>query len=111
MRGETVTVIYKRESTVDPFGASVYEQVFESVPNVLVAPGAQSNSTENTHPDGITVAYTLYFPRAWKFKSLRGCLIRIDDNEYTVIGDPRPYNAGLTPTAWNLVVQVADKEG
>ncbi|WP_454892204.1 hypothetical protein [Alloscardovia omnicolens] len=83
----------------------------ERVDNVLIAPGGEQNSTESTRPNGITVAYTLYFPRDWAFHSLRGALIRIDDIEYTVIGDPRPYKGGVVPTAWNLVVEVSDTRG
>ena len=35
----------------------------------------------------------------------------VDGVEYTVIGDPRPYDGGLTPTRWNLTVELADTRG
>jgi hypothetical protein len=50
-------------------------------------------------------------PRAWPYQSLRGAKARIDGVEYTVIGDPRPYDGGLTPTRWNLTVELADTRG
>ena len=63
--GEQVTIINRIQSGVDAMGAPVYTLSEEAVGNVLVAPDGQSNSTENTHPEGVTVAYTLYFPRSW----------------------------------------------
>lgn len=112
MRGEKVTLIRRVETgDTDPAGAPVTTPVEEQIDDVLVAPGAQANATDATRPDGVTVAYTLYLPRAWAYHSLRGSLVRIDGHEYEVIGDPRPYDGGLTPTRWNLEIEVADTRG
>ena len=50
-------------------------------------------------------------PRAWPYRSLRGAKARIDGVEYTVIGAPRPYTGGMTPTRWNLTVELAATRG
>jgi hypothetical protein len=37
--------------------------------------------------------------------------VRIDGVDYPILGDPRPYDGGLTPTDWNLTVKVRDVRG
>lgn len=62
-------------------------------------------------PDGVTVAFTCLFPRSYAYRSLRGASVRINSHDYEVIGDPRPLDGGMKPTAWNLTVEVTDTEG
>jgi aminopeptidase-like protein len=111
VRGEKVTLVERVKSGVDPGGDAVWATTKTPVDNVLVADGDQDNLTGPTRPDGVTVAKTLYFPRAWAYRSIRGAFIRIDTVDYEVIGDPRPYDGGMTPTQWNLKVQVKDIRG
>ncbi len=111
MNGEQVTLIRRTETGRDPGGDIIWQQSETDVPDVLVADGSQSASTDSTRPDGVTVAKTLYFPREFAYESLRGCRVRIDGREYTVLGDPRPYAGGLNPTRWNLKVEVVDERG
>ena len=73
--------------------------------------GSQSNLTDGIRPDGIRVAKTIHMPRAWPYRSLRGAKAVIDGVAYTVIGDPRPYTGGITPTRWNLTVELAATRG
>lgn len=111
MIGETVTVIRREQHGFTPEGTPQWSTVEEAVPNVLIQDASGANATDPTRPDGITVAKTAHFPRAWHYKSLRGALVRVDGVEYAVIGDPRPYAGGLTPTAWNLTVELQDERG
>lgn len=111
MRGETVTLIRRERRGTDPGGDAIWETTQTSVDNVLVSDGDQSNLAGSTRPDGIIVAKTLSFPRTFAYSSLRGTSVRIDGVDYPVIGDPRPYDGGLTPTDWNLTVKVQDTRG
>ena len=111
MRGETVTLIRSEQHGVDPGNDPIWVTTETPVDNVLVADGNQDNVTGSTRPDGVTVAKTLYFPRSFVYSSLRGASVRIDGVEYPVLGDPRPYDGGMRPTAWNLVVKVRDVRG
>ncbi|OZG51726.1 phage protein [Pseudoscardovia radai] len=107
MRGETVTIIRRSKAGEDPAGGTLWSTMEETVDDVLVADGSQSDSTEQTMPDGVTVARTAYMPRAWAWHSLKGCRMRLaDGTEYEVVGDPHPYDGGLTPTRWHMVVQL-----
>ena len=112
MRGETVKVVRCTPTgETDPGGSPVTKDDIESVGNVLVSPGAMSNATDSLRPDGVTVAFTCLFPRSYAYRSLRGASIRIDEHDYKVIGDPRPLDGGMKPTAWNLKVEVTDSKG
>ena len=114
MNGRTITIIrYETTGDKDPTGRPVAKPVEETVDDVLVAPGSQSNATDSTRPDGVTVAFTLHLPRSYTvgMTSLRGAHVRIDDAEYEVIGDPHPYDGGLKPTRWNLQAEVTDTRG
>lgn len=114
MRGETIIVRRRIQSGVDAGNNPVYKPDDKTVDNVLVQPSSGSNATETTRPDGITVDATLHFPRDYTGESLRGCTIIIRGDEqhpYHVIGDPIPVDGGMTPTQWNMSVEVTRSEG
>lgn len=111
MRGETITLIHRVKAGEDPGGGIIWNTHEEQIDDVLIQDGSQSNLTDSTRPNGIQVAKTIHMPRAWPYQSLRGAKARIDGVEYTVIGDPRPYTGGMTPTRWNLTVELADTRG
>lgn len=111
MRGGTVTVISRRANGTLPSGETVWETDEETVENVLVIDGAQNNLTDSIRPDGIEVARTLYMPRLWSYHSLRGAQVKIDECVYAVIGDPKPAVTNMTPTDWNVTVEVKTVEG
>ena len=116
MRGETITLIHRTPAGHDPGGGIIWDTEQETVEDVLIQDGSQSNLTDGIRPDGIRpdgirVAKTIHMPRAWPYRSLRGAKAVIDGVAYTVIGDPRPYTGGMTPTRWNLTVELADTRG
>lgn len=83
----------------------------ETITNVIVADGAQSNAGEPERPQGIDVARTLYLPRAWPWRSLRGASVTIDGTSYWVLGDPHPVETNLTPTGhWPVAVQASTRK-
>lgn len=109
LHGEKITIRRPSQTETDSYGDPIVSWSEEIVDDVLIADGAQANSVAALQPTHVTVSRTLYFPRSWTYQSLKGCLIRLDDVEYTVIGDPRPYQGGVKPTKWDLVVQVTDE--
>jgi hypothetical protein len=110
VRGETVTVITRTQTGTDPGGDAIWTTTETPVDNVLVANGSQTLSTDSIRPDGIEVACTLYFPRSFS-GSLRGGIVKVRGHEYRVLGDPLPYDGGMTPTQWNLVVECERGDG
>lgn len=115
MRGVTVIVERPGAPTRDRLGNLVPgPPAREPVPEVLVAPGATAD-LEASRPDGVSVAYTLHFPKSYQ-ASLEGCTVRLPapwDNAdgYRVVGDPRPYMDGNTPTRWDRPVEVEAAHG
>lgn len=114
IKGVTVTVVrptYKQDP--DRFGNPIEDTpVEETVDDVLVAPGS-TGDIEAARPQGVTVAYTLHFPKGYD-ASLEGCSVELPapwTGTYRVIGDPRPYIDANTPTAWHLPVEVEAAHG
>lgn len=112
IRGETVTVIAREPAGRDEGNDVIWRDLDPvDVDDVLVGPGAQENSGESTRPDGITVDATLYLPRSYQGPNLRGARILMRGHEYHAVGDPIAYEGGVTPTRWNMSVQIARGEG
>lgn len=101
-------------SGTDRFGNTTYEYEAEVVDGVLVAPGATMD-LEASRPEGVTVEYTLHFPKAY-MESLEGCLITLPApwaGVYRVIGNPGQYMQANTPAMlpWGMPVEVERAHG
>ena len=84
----------------------------ETVANVLVAPGA-TDDMEAARPEGVTVAFTLHFPKGYT-SSLDGCSVELPppwEGTYHVIGNPQPYIDANTPTPWHMAAEVERAHG
>lgn len=109
IQGETVAVIRPSVSR-DGLGEPTYgEPEREEVAGVVVAPGATAD-LDATRPAGVTVAYTLCFPKSYA-RSLRGCRVEVRGTEHAVVGDPKPYTPENTPGTRNLTVEVTRTDG
>jgi len=112
IKGVSVTVKTPTTESVDRFGNAVYTFAESTVDNVLVSPGMTSDM-EAARPEGVTVAYTLHFPKTFS-GSLEGCLITLPDpwaGTYRVVGAPGQYIDANTPTAWHMPVEVERADG
>lgn len=110
--GEDVKVCRPSIGAADPFGKPEESYDWESaetVPNVLVAPGS-TDDLDETRPEGVEVAYSLYFPKGYA-KKLKACRIEVHGERFEVVGDPGPYPEHLTPGDWNLVAEVRRVDG
>lgn len=113
IRGAEVTVLRPGAPTRDRFGNDVPgEAVHETVSGVVIAPGATADM-EASRPEGVTVAYTLHFPKTYT-ATLEGCSVTLPapwGGTYRVIGDPRPYMDVNTPGKWDRPVEVEAAHG
>lgn len=111
MQGETVVVHRRVETGHDPLNSPVYEDVTETVHDVLVAPGPRSDVDASTRPDGTRVAWNLHFPKPYA-ESLRGAKVSVRGQKPAkVIGDPQPYTLENTPTRWWYPVELERVDG
>ena len=83
----------------------------EIIENVLVQPGTTDDLTVGNRPDGITVVYTLHFPKGLESYDFRGCRIEVRGDWMEVVGDPTYYAPENTPGAWNYPVEVKRCDG
>lgn len=113
MKGETVILIRRIQDGLDEGNNPIYKNVTEEVSNVLVGPPNGENSNDSNRPDGVTVDATLYFPRSFQGGSVRGAKVRIRDDPaaFKVVGNPFPVDGGMTPTDWNMAVEVTRSQG
>lgn len=109
LRGQTIKVVRSIDGEPDAFGAPSTTESVEEVQNVLVCPGATSDSPTSTRPDADRVAYTLAFPKPYD-ADMRGAEVEICGVRYRVIGDPRPC-VGNCPTAWWMRVEAVAVDG
>lgn len=111
MRGEQIGITTMRDTGLDPGGdPTTAPGPVEAVDDVLVDFDTD-DAIGATRPDGIRVDAVLCLPRAWPYRSLRGAIVTIRGHDYKVVGDPQPIDGGLTPTRWNLRVEVTDTRG
>lgn len=109
IQGEAVTVI-RTEKVLDELGEPMEaEAVAESVTGVVVAPGATAD-LDASRPEGVTVAYTLCFPKTYAGE-LKGCAVEVRGERFRVVGDPQRHTEANTPGPWNLTVEVTRTDG
>lgn len=105
---EAVTVIrptVERDDLGEPIEAGASREEVRCV----VCPGATSDM-DATRPEGVTVSYTLHFPKTYA-GSLRGCSVEVRGTRYDVVGDPQRASEAATPGPWNMAVEVARADG
>lgn len=115
MTGETITVTYPGGITTNDYGEEMSTSpVTETVDNVIVGPAQQSDATDAQRPYGTGSGYSLYFPRSWAYRSLRGATVKLagSDSTWHVTGDPRPVYTDLAPTGYlPMAVTITTQEG
>lgn len=113
IRSVEVTVLRPTVVGTDRLGAPIYgEPTHDAVDGVLVTPGPTAD-LDASRPDGVTVAYTLHFPKTYT-DTLDGCSVELPPpwgGTYRVVGDPRPYMDENTPTPWHMPVEVERAHG
>lgn len=103
---EVIRPIVERDALGEP---TYGEDAREEVGNVVVAPGATAD-LDASRPEGVTVAYTLCFPKTYAGE-LKGCAVEVRGERFRVVGDPQRYTEANTPGAWNLTVEVTRTDG
>lgn len=105
---EAVTVLreaVERDDLGEPVGGALTAEEVAAV----VAPGPAAE-LEAARPAGVTVAYTLHFPKSYR-EPLRGCSVRVRGRLHRVVGDPQPYTESMVPGPWGLAVEVEAVDG
>lgn len=111
--GTSVQVVQPVVIGTDRFGNEVKTPgAPTTVNNVLVVPGATSD-LDASRPEGVSVAYSLHFPKTWT-GDLEGADVVLPEpweGTYHVVGKPGQYMDANTPTKWHTPVEVEVAHG
>lgn len=99
----------REAAALDDLGEPVGSEASREAVRCVVCPGSTSDM-DATRPEGVTVSYTLHFPKTYA-GSLRGCSVEVRGTRYDVVGDPQRTSEAATPGPWNMAVEVARADG
>lgn len=105
---ETVTVLRPTVER-DDLGEPVETEASREEVRCVVCPGATADM-DATRPEGVTVAYTLHFPKTYA-GGLRGCSVEVRGTRYDVVGDPQRTTDAATPGPFNMAAEVTRADG
>lgn len=105
---EPVTVV-RPSIERDDLGEPVETGTSREEVRCVVCPGATSDM-DATRPEGVTVAFTLHFPKTYA-GSLRGCSVEVRGETYDVVGDPQRTTEAATPGPFNMAAEVTRADG
>lgn len=111
LKGEQVVVLRPSKTAGSgKYNAQTVKWEDEPVDGVLLGTATPADVQDSTLPNAVSIDLTAYFPRGYS-QSLRGCRIRARDRVWQVVGDPIPFDGGITPTRWNLAVNLHRTDG
>ena len=102
-------IVSRRTVSLDDLGEPSGETEETEAVMCVVAPGATSD-LDASRPSGVSVAYTLHFPKSYA-ESLYRAHVLVRGEEFAVVGDPKPYSAANTPGRYNRAVEVTRAYG
>ena len=105
LRGEPVVYVGRVQSGVDPFGQPRWDEVEETVENVLIAPVSSSDIVDNQELHGVTELYRLGIPKGDAHDWTR-CKVRFWGKTWESVGTPQRGIDDLIPLAWGQNVTV-----
>ena len=118
MLGEDVVVLTRSKVGEDELGEPVYEWSGETVNNVLVRPVDSSDlADKQLRPDGVSVTYSLAFPKSWTSGKAPGFLAhrRValvargmdgSDADAALLVTGSPDRTVPCPTAWDTMCDI-----
>lgn len=109
MRGIDIVLYDKVQTGVDPFNHPVYEDVAETVSNVLVGEPSTQEIVDTVNLTGKVLAYTLAIPKGdthtWTDRK-----VSFFGETFRTIGAPTQGIEDLIPLSWNKKVRVERHE-
>ena len=105
IKGITITLISKQETSKDPFGNPIYAEVEILVENVLVYPTLSDDIVNTLSLTGRKAVYTMAIPKedtnTWDNQE-----VRFFGQRWRVFGIPIEGIKELIPLSWNKKVMV-----
>lgn len=105
LKGITITLISKQQTSTDPFGSPIYSDVEIEVDNVLVAPTSSDDVVNTLSLTGRKAVYTLAIPKGdtnnWENQE-----VWFFGERWQVFGIPTQGIETMIPLDWNKKVMV-----
>lgn len=99
-------ILYKRvQNGADAFGAPVWEEIPETVSNVLVCPVSAEDVTDGLKLYGKRAEYQLCLPKG-DDHTWEGCRVSFFGQDFRVFGPVIRYMEENTPLDWNRKAKV-----
>lgn len=105
MTGESIILHNKRQVGVDAFNRPIYEDVAETVDNVLIGAPSSEDVLSEMNLSGKRIACTLAIPKG-DAHEWSGVTVEFWGKKYRTIGDATQGIEHLIPLAWNKKVNV-----
>lgn len=105
MRGITVTLHKKTQSSTDEFGAPIYTDTTEAVDNVLVGEPTSDQIVQDLNLYGKHLAYVLAIPKG-DTHTWTDTEVEFFGQTFKTYGEPTQGIDALIPLSWNTKVKV-----
>lgn len=105
MRGITVTLHKKTQSSTDEFGAPIYTDTTETVDNVLVGEPTSNQIVQDLNLYGKHLAYVLAIPKG-DTHTWTDTEVEFFGQTFKTYGEPTQGIDALIPLSWNTKVKV-----
>lgn len=105
LRGQTITLINRKQTGTDAFKAPVYEETAENVENILICPASTEAVTDGLQLYGKHAVYELLIPKddahQWEDRE-----VIFFGQRWRTFGAMLQWMEQLTPGAWNRKIKV-----
>lgn len=105
LRGQTITLINRKQTGTDAFNAPVYEETSEDVANILICPASTEAVTDGLQLYGKHAVYELLIPKddahQWEDRE-----VIFFGQRWRTFGAMLQWMEQLTPGAWNRKIKV-----
>lgn len=105
LRGQTITLINRKQTGTDAFNAPVYEETAENVKNILICPASTEAVTDGLQLYGKHAVYELLIPKddahQWADRE-----VIFFGQRWRTFGAMLQWMEQLTPGAWNRKIKV-----
>lgn len=106
MKGETVVVIEKTKTSIDPFGNDIYEEKEIVVNDVIVGSPSVDDLATTTNIEGKKAVFVLGIPKG-DLHNWKDTEVIIRGVRYKTFGFPLTQTEANVPGRWNTQVKVA----
>lgn len=105
IKGQTIKLIEKTQTGLDPFGAPIYAENEIDVDNVLISPTSDTDVVTDMQMYGKASTYTLSIPKG-DSHDWTDTKVKFFGKTWHTFGNIVEYQEELVPLSWNKKIKV-----